>query len=455
MLMSKREESRLNECSTTEEPAWLRIVKGISLPEKLANLRQKLYRKAKQEPSFRFYTLYDRIYRRDTLHAAFQLVHENKGAPGLDGVTFDDILSSDDSLDRFLDDIQEALRTKSYRPQPVKRVYIPKPNGTMRPLSIPTIRDRVVQMAVVLILEPIFEADFLDSSYGFRPGKSAHQALDEIRSHLKSGFTAVYDADLKGYFDSIPHDKLMACLRKRIVDKSVLKLIRMWLTVKVKEEGKPPYRPRKGTPQGGVISPLLANIYLHWFDKVFHMKNGPACFANAKLVRYADDFVIMARYQGEVLGDWIEEKLEVWLGLKINREKTRTVEVHEEGESLDFLGFTFRYDRDLHGGKHRYLNVVPSKKSLLRERDKLREMTSRRWNFMGTLLLTAKLNRHLKGWGNYFRYGYPSRAFHQINWYAMQRFASHLRRRSQRPFKPPKGETMYQHIKKLGLISLK
>ena len=421
-------------------------------------MRQKLYRKAKQEPKFRFYVLYDRIYRRDVLTSAYRIARAKKGAGGVDGVTFEQIEASAGGAEGFVDEIHENLKRKQYRPSAVRRVYIPKPDGRQRPLGIPTIRDRVVQTAVLLIIEPIFEADFMDCSHGFRPKRSAHGALGEVYGYLKQGLTSVYDADLKGYFDSIPHDKLMKCLRMRVVDRSVLKLIRMWLKAPIEEEdgrgGRKISRSIKGTPQGGVISPLLANIYLHWFEKVFYSAGGPGTWAKAEMVRYADDFMVLARYQGSRLTGFIESKIESWLGLELNRDKTKVVDLRQTGTSVDFLGYTFRYDRSIKGGVRRYLNVTPSSKALKAHRESLRKTLSRRQSHVPVRRLIEKVNRQQRGWANYFSFGYPRKAMRQMNWYVQCRLVGHLRRRSQRPFRLPEGRNYYEHFKHLGLVYL-
>ena len=376
-------------------------------------------------------------------------------------MTFRDIEDSEGGVLGFLEQLHENLRSKRYRPDPVRRVHIPKPDGRTRPLGIPTIRDRVVQMAAMLILEPIFEADFRDSSYGFRPGLSAHDALDAIRSHLQQGKREVYDADLAGYFDSIPHEKLMAALSHRISDRSVLKLLRMWLQSPIEdtdERGRQTrHRPQAGTPQGGVISPLLANIYLHWFEVLFHRRDGPAYWAKAALVRYADDFVVLARYQGGRLREWIETTLEGRFGLTINREKTKVVRLGRiGGEGLDFLGFTLRYERSVLPNSTRYLHTGPSRKAMSRIRDKLRELTAPRHCFKPAPMIVAEVNRLLDGWSRYFGYGHPRRAFAAVNYHALTRMSIHLRRRSQRGCRPSGDRSLYAHLyHHLGLRMLR
>jgi RNA-directed DNA polymerase len=455
----------LEEIPTTEEPKHAGAQPKGECDGKamgrVSLLRHKLSEKAKAEPKFRFYALYDRIYRRDVLWAAWEKVRANGGAAGLDGVSIEAIEKAAGGAGAFVERIHQELESKSYKPEAVRRVYIDKADGGKRPLGIPTVADRVVQTACVLILEPIFEADFEECSYGFRPERNARQALEEIRWLIGLGYQAVYDADLKGYFDSIPHERLMACVRMRVADRSVLKLIGMWLKVAVVEGGLGSggggllgKRNHQGTPQGGVISPLLSNLYLHWFDKVFHRVGGPAQWAKAKLVRYADDFVVLGRYQAEQLSEWIESKIEGWMGLEINRDKTRVINLKRQGEELNFLGYRFRYEKDRKGRQQRYLNVTISEKALKRERQKLRERISKERCFVPLPQLIKELNGHLKGWANYFSYGYPRNGFRQINRYVRQRLTQHVRRRSQRPFRPAEGVSYYEHFKRMGLVYL-
>lgn len=427
-------------------------------PPKLRDWRAKLSTKAKQEKRFRFYSLYGMVSHPETLRAAWAKVRANQGAPGVDGVSVEEVERK--GVDAFLQEIETSLKAKSYRCAPVRRTYIPKENGGERPLGIPTVRDRVVQTAVLFILEPIFEADFEECSYGYRPGRGARPALEAIQEALQSGRLTAYDADLQGYFDSIPHDQLMACVRMRVVDGSVLGLIRQWLravVVEVGRDGRPPTgkRNRTGTPQGGVISALLANIYLHWFDRAFEESAEMRKRAGAILVRYADDFVVLMRQMTPELEAWIEAKIEGWLKLKLNREKTRVVNLREQGANLEFLGYRFGLDWDWFGRPRRFLNTTVSKKALLRERRHLREMTGSGQAWKPLPELVQELNAHLRGWANYFAYGRSSRPFRQINSYVMLRLRCHLRRRSQRPWRCPKGikfqTYLYEH---LGLLRL-
>lgn len=268
----------------------MEIADMLKTPEKIRKFQRKLYQKAKQEEEFRFYLLYDKVYRLDILSHAYRLVRANKGAPGIDWVAFEAIEKEEGGAEKYLESISEELKGKTYKPMPVRRVYIPKSDGGKRPLGIPTVKDRIVQMAAKLVIEPIFEADFQENSYGFRPKRNAHQAIEDITLHLNKGYTQVIDADISKYFDTIPHDKLLKLVTKRIVDKHILKLIKMWLNAPVveeREDGKKEYRGNdKGTPQGGVISPLLANIYLNVLDTLWKVKEIEEKM-RARLVRYA------------------------------------------------------------------------------------------------------------------------------------------------------------------------
>lgn len=419
-----------------------------------AHLQAKLGQKAKLEPKFRFYTLYHHISKDDALTEAWRVVKRNGGSAGIDGMSFQMIEKSPGGVTGFLREIQQELRNKTYHPKPVKRVFIPKSDGKLRPLGIPTIKDRVVQAAVLSVLEPIFEQDFLACSYGFRPDKSAHGAIDAIQEAIRQGKFQVYDADLKGYFDSIPHDKLMKALETRIVDRQILKLIRKWLEAPIWEPGKPMKSNDKGTPQGGVISPLLANLYMHWFDKTFHGPGGPGTWAKATLVRYADDFVIMARYMTKKMVSWIETLLQGRFDLKINKEKTKIVDLEEPKQELLFLGFSMKWVDSRKSGR-KFCLTTPSAKSLKKAKEKIKEHTLAKNGFKPVQAVIGQLNSFLQGWEQYFRKGHPSAAFEEVNGYTDERVYRFLQRRSQKGYAKGKQQTWYQLMRDLGVMQLR
>jgi len=389
----------------------------LTTPERIQELQKKLYQKAKQDSEFRFYALYDKVYRKDILEYAYRLVKTNKGAPGVDGITFKAV--EEQGVERYLEQIAEELRNKTYKPSPVRRVYIPKPDGSKRPLGIPTIKDRVVQMAVKLVIEPLFEADFQDCSYGFRPGRDAHQAMNEVNLQLRCKNTQVIDADISKYFDTIPHDKLLKAVAKRIVDKNILRLIKMWLKAPVVEEenGKRTFKGNdKGTPQGGVISPLLANIYLNALDVAMKM---------TRLVRYADDLVALCRYNVHKTYGRMAEVLES-LGLTLSTEKTRIVDVTRE--AFTFLGFTVRIAKSPRTGKTFPL-ITPSKKAIGRIKKEIKDATCRKNLALSGEVIIARLNQALRGWANYFYYGNCSKTFVHLRNYTEERVRMYLRRK--------------------------
>ena len=381
--------------------------RGIQTPEKVRKLQIALYRKAKADPQWRFWSLYGEICRRDILEHALQLVARNGGAPGVDGQTIGSITATPDTQRAWLDTLQQELQTKTYRPSPVRRVYIPKSNGGQRPLGIPTVKDRVAQMAAYLVLMPIFEADFHPHSFGFRPKRNAHQAIDTIVEALRSGRTEVLDADLSKYFDTIPHRQLLGAAARRISDGSVLRLLKQWLRAPVVEEDKEGTRrilPNpQGTPQGGVISPLLANLYLNPLDWAVNER----CTGKPVLVRYADDLVILS-VPGQ--GKALRERLRRWLkakGLSLNETKTRIVNFREEG--FHFLGYALSWRRG-RSGRH-YPHVEPSVKSQQHLREVIREELNHWTLWRGVQPVVERLNQILRGWSGYYHYRNSSRVF--------------------------------------------
>ncbi len=402
---------------------------SLATPPKLRRLQEALYTQAKQEPAYRFYLLYDKVARTDILAHAYALSKQKAGAPGVDGVTFEDIEAA--GLERWLAAVQEALRTETYRPQPVRRVRIPKPGGIgERPLGIPVIQDRVVQTAALLLLQPIFEADREPTAYGYRPGRTALQAVQAVHRALCAGHSEVIDADLSSYFDSIPHADLMKSLARRLSDRRMLRLLKMWLKAPVAERaddggwrftgGK---RSTRGTPQGGVVSPALANLYMNRFLKVFRLRGIDRRYG-ARLINYADDLVVLCRHGApEVLAQsrrWFTQ-----MGLTLNERKTRVV--NGRTEPFTFLGYTFgpmRYRKD----GHWYLGAAPAKKSVQRVTGRIRGIlrpgNQAPWNEV-----KDELNRVLRGWANYFTYGTRLLAYRAVDNYVYQSVRQFLRRR--------------------------
>ena len=422
----------------------------------IALMTERLARKAAAEPKFRFYRLFWWITHEQTLRCAWERVRANGGAPGVDGVTFQMIERSEGGVDGFLAGLQKELRENAYRASPLRRKYIEKANGKMRPLGIPTVKDRVVQCAVKIIIEPIFEEDFHDCSFGFRPNRSAQDAVARIAENVKKGKALAYDADLSSYFDTIPHDKLMAAVQMRISDGRVLGLIRHWLKVCVQEPNGVRISPKgRGTPQGGVISPLLANIYLHWFETIVSL-TAKACGQVMSIVRYADDFVILARSWADGFLQRVEGILEGRMGLTVNREKTKVLDFREPHTTLTFLGYDFRMVRDrLFGTGKRYLTFGPSKKSMKRVREKIHAITHARNGLLTVEKVVGRLNKLTKGWGAFYSVGYPSKAFHAVNGYALRRMARFLNRKSQRRYRLKFADTYYGELNHYGMYWLK
>lgn len=419
--------------------------------ESVRELQRTLYRAAKADPRRRFGILYDKVFRRDVLVEATRRVLANRGASGVDGQTVEQLRAY--GVERFVDALQEDLRAKRYQPSAVRRVYIPKPDGRQRPLGIPTLRDRVAQMAVKIVIEPLFEADFTDCSWGFRPNRSAHGAHEVIRRTIVKGAHFVVDVDLKSYFDTIDHEKLMGLVGERVTDKWVLRLLRGWLKAGVLEDGT--IRSAvAGTPQGGVISPLLANIYLNRLDRWWN-RQGIAQRADSwqgVLVRYADDLVILTRTEEAARRyfGWLEN-LFGRMGLTINREKTRIARV---AEGFDFLGLTFKEGQGRGTGR-RFALSYPRRKAMQAVRQKIKETVRRHPLSAPIGEVIADVNRVLDGWGNYFAWSNANRHFGKIDRHAIDQVRLFLRRKHHR--KHSRGHRDWPALslyRKLGLIRL-
>ena len=426
---------------------------SLATPKTIRTLQRKLYRKAKAEPAFRFYLLYDKIHREDILRHAYALARANAGAPGVDGVTFAAIEAS--GLEGWLVGLHEDLVSKTYRPAPVRRVMIPKPGGGERPLGIPTIRDRVVQTAAKLVLEPIFEADFEDSAYGYRPARGAADAIKEVHRIVCRGYTDVVDADLSKYFDTIPHSDLLKSVARRIVDRHVLWLIKLWLKAPVEERDGDGKRhmsggksSKRGTPQGGVVSPLLSVVYMNRFLKHWRL-SGRGEALRAHVVSYADDFVILSRGHADEALTWTKAVM-AKLGLTLNETKTSVKDARRE--SFDFLGYTLGPRHFPNGGRW-YLGAGPSKKSVQRIKTKVSDLLTP-GNKSAWPEVQAQLNRLLGGWAAYFTHGSLAPACQAVDRHVYDRVRNFLHKRHKTPGRGTNQFSREHVYEELGVLRL-
>lgn len=425
----------------------------MSSAERVQLYQRKLYLKAKQEKEYRFYVLYDKIFLPYILEESWKRVKSNDGGPGVDGVTI--AMIETDGVEKFLKALSEELRQQTYQPSAVKRKWIKKENGAgQRPLGIPTVKDRVAQMACLLVIEPIFEADFEDSSYGFRPKRSAQDAVTKIKEHLKAGKTEVYDADLSKYFDTIPHEKLMIALRERITDQRVLRLINKWLKAPVYEDGqyKGGKKNKVGTPQGGVISPLLSNLYLHLLDRIVNSATSVFQKHGVVMIRYADDFILMGKTLNEEVLTRLQELL-ARMGLTLNEQKSKLIAA--QTCPFNFLGFTFRYDINTkHPEWGKFWNVKPGEKSINKMRSKIGVSLKKMGHYKPETLV-AELNAMLRGWLNYFEIegvSYPYTAKLKLNYYLRDRLVRYFNRKSQRKSRLYRKQAFELLVARHGLI---